>query len=235
MLQKIVEDPAKIVTTVLGWIMKPLMKKIWEIFPPKPAQTVTGTDLTNMLNQIHIAQLPIDMAVAGHAPRVAPTITTLDTRPGDIDQTAWDQFEEVNAGKTEWADDPARRRYHVAVLVPDYGNAKVWGTFDPRTKQFAPTELDPTVFDDWSDRTVAGAGYSDGALVGGEPAVKGTWQIVTVGQYQYVALTDGSVRHWGGFSDNTRGPRGTASQLGTVVQALRTTTRAAMAGFPIGQ
>lgn len=235
MLQKIVEDPAKIVTTVLGWIMKPLMKKIWEIFPPKPAQTVSGTDLTNMLNQIHIAQLPIDMAVAGHAPRVAPTITSLDTKPSDIDQSAWDQFEEVNAGRTEWADDPARRRYHVSVLVPDYGNVKVWGTFDPRTKQFAPTEIDPAAIDDWYDRTVAGGGYTDGPLVGGEPAVQGTWQIVTVGQYQYVALTAGGTRHWGGFADNTRGPRGTASQLGTVVSELRTTTRATMAGFPIGQ
>lgn len=236
MLQKIVEDPAKIVTTVLGWIMKPLMKKIWEIFPPKPAQTVSGTDLTNMLNQIHIAQLPIDMAVAGHAPRVAPEFTSLDTKPGDIDQTAWDQFEAVNAGRTEWADDPSRRRYHVQVTVPDYGGVKVWGTFDPRSKQFSPTELDPAAIDDWYDRTIAGAGYSDGPLVGGEPSVAGTWQIVTVGQYQYVTLTEsGGVRHWGGYADNTRGPRGTASQLGTVVSALRTTTRATMAGFPVGQ
>src|SRR3954447_3361959 len=233
--QEIAEDPTKLVSTVLKWVLKPVMKKVWEIFPPKPAEAVTGADLEAMLNQIHIAQLPIDMAVAGHAPRVAVDYTSLDERPDDIDQTAWAQFAGVNAGRTTAPNDPASRTYHVAVTVPDFGNVKVWGTFDPREKQFAPEELDPTAIDDWSGRAIAGAGYTDGPLTG-EPRVKGTWSLVTVGSYRYVTLTEGGgKRHWGGFADNTRGPRGTASLLGNVVEALDATGAETMAGFPIGQ
>jgi hypothetical protein len=45
----------------------------------------------------------------------------------------------------------------------------------------------------------------------------------------------GGARHWGGYADNTKGPRGTASLLGNIVSELRATTRTTMEGFPIGQ
>jgi hypothetical protein len=231
---EIAKDPTKLVSTVLKWVLKPVMKKVWEIFPPKPAETITGADLEAMLNQIHIAQLPIDMAVKGHAPRIVHDFTSLDVKPDDIEQTAWDQFVGVNAGRTASPADGAARVYHVAVSVPDFGGVTVWGAFDPRAKRFTPEQLDAAAIDDWSGRTVAGAGFTDGPLVG-EPRVKGTWSIVTVGQYRYVTLTaTGGQRHWGGWADNTQGPRGTASQLGNVVSALEATAQEAMAGFPIG-
>ena len=233
--EEVAKDPTKLVSTVLKWVLKPVMKKVWEIFPPKPAETVTGEDLEAMLNQIHIAQLPIDMAVQGHAPRIAHDFSSLDDKPDDVDQTAWDQFDEVNSGRTAFPDDDSRRLYYVQVKAGDFGNVKVWGTFDPREKTFAPEQLDPTALEDWSGRTVAGAGYTDGPLVG-EPRVKGSWSIVTVGQYRYVTLTEsGGKRHWGGFADNTRGPRGTASLLGNVIEPLAATDTEEMAGFPIGQ
>jgi hypothetical protein len=233
---EIAKDPAKLVSTVLGWIVKPIMKKVWEIFPPKPAETITGDDLTNMHNVIHIAQLPIDMAVQGRVPRVAQPFTSLDTRPSDVDQSAWDQFDEVNAGRTAFPDDPAKRTYYVSLTVPEFDNVKVWGHFDPRTKRFVPDQPDPTAFDDWSDRTIAGTGYSDGALTTGGPAVVGKWAIVRVGSINYVTLTEsGGRRHWGGYADNTRGPRGTSSQLGSIIETLQSIDRQVMGGFPVGQ
>ena len=232
---EIAKDPTKLVSTVLKWVLKPVMKKVWEIFPPKPAETVTGSDLEAMLNQIHIAQLPIDMAVQGHAPRISHDFTSLDEKPDDVDQSAWDQFEEVNAGRTAHPDDDERRTYHVKVKAGDFGDVMVWGSFDPREKQFTPEQLDPAAIEDWSGRTIAGAGFTDGPLVG-EPRVKGSWSIVQVGQYRYVTLSEsGGKRHWGGYPDNTRGPRGTASQLGNIVSALEATDQEEMAGFPIGQ
>jgi hypothetical protein len=211
------------------------MKKVWEIFPPKPAEAVTGDDLEAMLNQIHIAQLPIDMAVQGNAPRIAHEFSSLDDKPADVDQSAWDQFEEVNDGRTGFPDDDSRRTYYVKVKAGDFGDVPVWGSFDPRTKRFTPEQLDPAAIEDWSGRTIAGAGFTDGPLVG-EPRVKGSWSIVEVGQYRYVTLTESSgKRHWGGYPDSTRGPRGTASQLGAIVSALEATDEETMAGFPVGQ
>ena len=226
LFQEIAEDPEKLVNIVLKWVLKPVLKKVWEIFPPKPAETVTGDDLDKMASAIVIAQLPISM---GFAERLAPApraFSSLDDQPDDIDAATWDKFQGVDANRTSAPDDPGARTYYVAMKVPGFGDAKVWGEFDPRTKQFRPNEIDGGSLDDWSGRTIAGAGYSDGPLGADGPAVRGTWALVSVGTYNYVALIYGDKVHWGNRLAPTRGALGT--ELGPVVEKLDGTQRMRM-------
>lgn len=217
-LEEIAEDPEKLVTTVLKWVLKPVLKKVWEIFPPKPAEAVTGDDLDKMQSKIVIAQLPIGM---GLADRVAPgprAFTPMTDQPEDIDPALWSKFLSVDAGRTSFPADAEKRSYYVAMKVPGFGDAKVWGYYDPRTKVFSPAEIDGGSLEDWSGRTVAGAGYSDGPLGATGPAVRGTWALVSVGSYNYVGLIYGDKVHWGHRLAPTVGGLGT--QLGPVVERL---------------
>jgi len=223
--QEIAEDPEKLVNIVLKWVLKPVLKKVMEIFPPKPAETVTGADLDMMQSKIVIAQLPIGMGLAGRSAPQPRVFTSMADKPEDVDDAVWRKFLSVDAARTEAADDPARRKYRVAMNVPGFGEAKVWGDYDPRTREFVPGEIDGGSLDDWSNRTVAGGGYSDGPLGPNGPAVRGNWALVTVGTYHYVALFYGDQVHWG----NLRAPTGAlGTELGPVVQALDTTQELTM-------
>jgi hypothetical protein len=226
LLQEIAEDPEKLVNIILKWVLKPVLKKIWEIFPPKPAEAVTGDDLDLMQTKIVIAQLPISMGLADRVAPSAREFTALSEQPADIDPDIWRKFLSVDAQRTTSPDDPATRTYSVAMSVPGFGEAKVWGNYDPRTRTFAPTEIDGGSLDDWSGRTVAGAGFSDGPLGADGPSVRGTWALVSVGTYHYVALIYGDKVHWGHRLAPTRGALGT--ELGPVVEKLQGTQQLTM-------
>lgn len=219
-LDSIKENPGDFTATVLGWIMPPLMAQIWKIFPPKPAEEVSGSDLDAMQNTLFQASVPLSMQ---GTPYVAPPkqpVTAITDRPDDVAAGIWAKFVKTNAGRTQSGDDPAQRVYNVAVRVATFGNATVWGWFDPRTNEFTPDRLDDSSIDDWSDRTIAGRGYSDGAIAVGGPTVTGSWLVLTVGTWRYVALVSGSTMRFGGWAANTRGPRGVASTLGAIVSPL---------------
>jgi hypothetical protein len=237
LLESLSKSPEELPSLILGIVLKPVFEKIWEIFPPKPAERIDDAELAKMATAIHIAKLPLDMAVRGDFSRteLAHDFKSLDVKPADIDQTAWDQFDEVNTGRTSYPDDDERRTYWVQVRAMDFGGVKVWGEFDPREKLFTPQQIDQLAFDDWSNREAGGRGYSDGPMTD-PPTVQGRWSIVSVGGNQYVTLVEsGGKRHWGGNGDRLR-LRG--ETLGTVIaqnDKLTNKTTESMAPFRIGQ
>jgi hypothetical protein len=93
-LTKIADEPEKFVDKILEVVLKPVMKKIWEIFPPKPAEEVTGEDLRNMANMIVIAQVPVGMGLMDRgdlAPK-SRQYTEMEDRPEDISEEIWNKF-----------------------------------------------------------------------------------------------------------------------------------------------
>jgi hypothetical protein len=225
---EIAEDPSSFAETMIDWFLPPIMEIVWEIFPPRPAETISGDDIVVNLDSLHLAQMPLGAVVQKITPQTMAAVEIGD-RPSDIAEAAWGRFERTASGRTAFADDPAKRTYYVSMKVPGWGEAEIWGEFDPRTSTFTPDQIDGGSLDDWNDRSIGGSGYTDGPLAGEEPAVKGAWAMVTVGTRNYVVLNgaDGAV-HWGNRMANTRGPRGAASLLGTVVEQLSATTTLTM-------
>lgn len=237
LIEAFTKSPQELPAAILGVVLKPVFDKLWQIFPPKPAEQIDDAELVKMTTAIHVAKLPLDMAVRGDFSRseLAHAFTSLDTKPADIHQTAWDQFEEVNAGRTANPNDPAARTYWVQVRAKEFGNVKVWGEFDPREKLFVPQQIDPLEFDDWSDREAGGRGYSIGRMTD-PPTVQGRWSIVSVGGNQYVTLVEsGGKRHWGGGGDALRVRGETLSTVIGQNDKLTNKTRETMAPFRIGQ
>jgi hypothetical protein len=232
-VDEIIKNPGEFTATVLGWIMPPLMKKIWEIFPPKPAEQITGDDLVKVQNVLFDAQVPSFSRGLGPArPTTGGALTELDGRPTDVAASIWARFESTNAARTTAPNDPASRTYYVSTKVASFGDVLVWGSFNPRTSMFTPAELDPAAIENWAGRTVAGAGYSTGALKTTGPDVRGRWERVKLATFSYVVLNEGGTLHWGQVAANTTGPRGVASQLGALVDGLSPTDRV-MAEFAI--
>jgi hypothetical protein len=233
LLDEITSDPGDFVATVLGWIMPPLMRKVWEIWPPKPAQQISGADLERVQNVLFEAQIPSFASNPNARGPQTGNVVELGGRPDDVAESIWNKFTATNAQRTESPNDPANRTYRVSTLVPEFGDVDVWGSFDPRTSLFTPDQLTAAALDDWSGRTIAGAGYTDGVLSNAGPDVKGTWQLVTVGTWRYVVLAEGNgTLHWGGYAANTKGPRGVSSTLAAIVNPLSPVTRT-MAAFTI--
>lgn len=220
-LDSIKENPTDFAGMIIAVILPPLMTQIWKIFPPKPAQQVSGDDLTRMQDTVFTAQWP-SFALGSGPGQGTPKgpVTDIADRPDDLSAALWDKFAATNAGRTENANDPATRLYYVAYDVPAYGGVRAWGTFDPRTKVFSPDQLDDSELEDWSGRTITGRGYTEG-----QDTVTGDWSLVQVGTWTYVRLVDtGDTSHWGNRGVNTRGPRGPQSQLGVIVAGLSPAT-----------
>jgi hypothetical protein len=217
-LEGIQEHPGDFAAMIIAVILPPLMSQIWKIFPPKPAQQVSGADLTAMQDVTFQAQFP-SFAVGSGPGRGTPKgpVTEIAAQPADLDSAIWDKFAATNAGRTQNPNDPATRVYHVAYDVPAFGGVRVWGSFDPRSNRFTPEQLDDSDLEDWSARMITGTGYTDGTDV-----VTGSWEMVQVGSWNYVRLVDtGDASHWGSRGANTSGPRGVKSQLGSIVEGLR--------------
>jgi nucleotidyltransferase/DNA polymerase involved in DNA repair len=241
LLAALTKSPQELPAAILGVVLKPLFDQIMVIFPPKPAELIDDAELAKMTVAIHIAKLPLDMVVRGDFSRteLAHDFTSLDVKPADIDQSAWDQFDEVNAGRTSFPNDPTKRTYWVQVRAKDFGDVKVWGEFNPRTKMFTPQQLDELEFDDWSNREAGGRGYSEGRMTD-PPTVQGRWSIVTVGseanRREYITLVESSgKRHWGGGGDALRVRGETLSTVIGQNDRLTNKIRETMGPFRIGQ
>lgn len=216
----VTEYPGDFTATVLGIILPPIMEGIWKIWPPKPAQSVTGADLERTQDAlVGSIKLPIGVAIGGAPPpRAAPR--SVGQRPADIPAGAWAQFVQTDLDRSRDVGNAGSSMYRVAVRAPSIGGAVVWGDYNPRSGKFTAVELDPALLEDWSGRTIAGAGFSDGPLAGGRPANPGRWAVVKVGTFTYVRFTGGGGVRWGNFMARTRGPRGTDSMLGSIIEKM---------------
>lgn len=216
-LDGIKEHPGDFAGMIVAVVLPPLMTQIWKIFPPKPAQQVSGDDLTGMQDVVFQAQFP-SFAVGSGPGQGTPKgpVTEIADQPSDVDDAVWDKLAATNAGRTQNPNDPATRVYYVAYDVPAFGGVRVWGSFDPRSNRFTPEQVDDSDLEDWSARMITGTGYREGT-----DDVTGSWETVAVGTWNYLRLVDtGDTSHWGSRGANTSGPRGVTSQLGTIVERL---------------
>lgn len=213
-------NPLQIEAMVTRILVPPVTRFVLQHCKVKPAEIISGKQLTTMLDNIFLTQLPLGSILRQSVIATAQTPAQVDRSAHAVpDDIKGHRVIDTNDTKSRFPDDPDEVSVYLAL---ELDGIKVWGRWNPASRKWVARAIDDGAFvADWTQIAI-----NKDAITENGTEVKGQWYgIVSEEKACTHVGFKGADNKWrlAHLADRPSGPHGTQFSLGEQTARRRVT------------